>query len=116
MYDNGLYDRRSGQPERRQDRRAPFVAAVRTADTSGTAIALGLMQNLSATGMELLHPDVRKGRLSLRFELPDGQGTVELAGEVVSARPYSAGLQRAGVRFVELGPAVEERLLRALLT
>jgi|GEM_PF-3378542 len=112
MYDI-MHDRRSGQRERRQDRRAPFIAAVRTSVAGSSAITLGLTQNLSGTGLELLHPDVAEGRVSLRFELQDGGGPVELEGDVVSARPSGPGMQRAGVRFVGLSSAVEERLVRA---
>jgi hypothetical protein len=110
-----MWDRRRTPIERREGRRAPFVAAVR--HEAETAVELALAQNLGPSGMELKRPAGAalspSTPVSLSFELPDGGELVRVRGEVVFAR--QAGMfQTSGVRFDGLSETDHARILRAI--
>ena len=102
--------------DRRQSRRAPFVAAVRT-ERGGHSVELALARNLGEDGMEIRRPpgsDFGPGaRVSLAFELPDGGHLIELSGAVVSERAEGR-FRHAGIRFEGVTPIDRARIARYL--
>ncbi len=110
-----MEDRRKGAVDRRDGRRAPFVAAVR--HEAAGAVELALAQNLGPSGIELKRPAGASYRprtpVALTFELPDGGDPVRVHGAVVFERAAGA-YQTAGVRFEALSPLDYARIVRAL--
>ena len=107
-----MSDRRRSQPERRERRRAPFVAAVKAV---GDGLQLAQARNLGEEGMELrraLGPEfLPRTPLHLAFELPDSGELVEVRGAVVFERAEGRW-QATGVRFVSLSPQDRARIAR----
>jgi PilZ domain len=109
-----MTDRRRSTPERRERRRAPFVAAVKAV---GPELSLAQARNLGEEGMELRRATGRelepRTPLHLAFELPDGGGLVEVRGAVVFERAEAGGRwQATGVRFRSLSAADRARIAR----
>jgi hypothetical protein len=108
-------DRRLAVSDRRDEPRAPFVAAV--LQRIGSAVQLALAQNLSEHGIELRRAPgqsyLPSTPVSLTFELPDGCGVLKVRGIVVWGRA-DGGYQTAGVRFSDVAAADEARLRRFL--
>jgi hypothetical protein len=120
-----MLERRRAPLERRDGRRAPFVAAVRCTPggprplrpDEAPADELALAQNLGPAGIELkLRPGpacTPRTPLALAFALPDGGELVRARGTVVFER--SAGdYQTCGVRFTQLSESDHARIVRVL--
>jgi hypothetical protein len=117
-----LFERRRAERERRAARRAPFVAAVRSAPAGAQGVELALAIDLSESGMRLrrchgvdadTQPLVR-----LEFELPDGGPPIVAAGRLLfdhceGRRAGEGGAFRAsGVRFIGLCDEEQARIAR----
>src|SRR5688572_8252393 len=117
-----LFERRRAERERRAARRAPFIAAVRSAQASSEGVELALAIDLSESGMRLrrchgvdadTQPLVR-----LEFELPDGGPPIVTAGRLLfdhceGRRAGEGGAFRAsGVRFIGLCDEEQARIAR----
>ncbi len=90
--------------EKRQDRRAPFVAQVHYQSTT----FLGLSKNISAGGMfvETKESLPIGSELELRFHLDDGEPIIVAKGEVM----YVVNKLGLGVRFRDLTEADGKRI------
>ena len=113
-----MTDRRVARLDRRAGRRAPFVAAVRTARPGQRdQVQLALARNLGEDGMELCRAPSgdwgARTRVALAFELPDGGEIVEVRGAVVFER--AEGRWRStGVRFEGISAVDRARIARYL--
>ncbi len=120
-----MLERRRAPIERRDGRRAPFVAAVRCTPAGPRPIRpddprsdeLALAQNLGPAGIELKRRPgpacSERTPLVLAFELPDGGELVRARGTVVFERSAD-GYQTCGVRFTQLSPLDHARIVRVL--
>lgn len=108
-----MIDRRQASSQRRQGERTPFVASVRQA--AAGSVRLALAQDLGASGIKLRRaegpPLPPATPVYLTFELPDGQGLLELDGEVVYER-LDGNRQFQGIRFSPPPGASHARLTR----
>ena len=96
-------------------RRAPFVAAVRSAPQIGRE-ELALAIDLSETGMRLRrcaspHAYTEARVVELEFELPDGGAPIRVEG-CFEFEGVDGSYRAAGVRFVALERADEARIAR----
>jgi hypothetical protein len=108
-----MTERRRAPRDRRYERRAPLVAAVK--QKLGAAVQLALAQNVGPTGM-LLRCAPGQGFLpstpmAMAFEIPDGAGLVRVRAQVVWQRANGT-LQ--GIQFQDLTPPDHARILRYL--
>jgi hypothetical protein len=109
-----MLERRRSAEERRQNRRAAFVAAVR--QCMGEETELALAQDLCETGIQLRRAGAAcepNTAVSLAFELPDGGDLLSVDGEVVFERAHG-GYQATGVRFLTLSAESRARIARFL--
>jgi hypothetical protein len=99
--------------ERRVARRAPFVAAVRSAPASGLATELALALDLSESGMRLRRCASNDHGLLVRleFELPDGGGPIEAVARLLFEED-DRGYRASGVRFIGLDDEEQARIAR----
>ncbi|MCS6915514.1 MAG: PilZ domain-containing protein [Myxococcales bacterium] len=113
-------DRRCGVRDRRAVGRYPFVAAVRHEPPGGRP-HLGQAANLGLAGMQVrrrvhtaepvLGPS---SRLDVVFSLPDGEGLLRLAAEVVFDEPQGPVHHLTGLRFAQVPEEAARRLRRFL--
>ncbi len=105
--------------ERRSFERIPVSWSVDY--QSGDTFLFSYIANISAMGIFVLSrsPLAIGARMTLRFNPPDGE-PFELAGEVAWINPYREGGENLnpgmGVRFVDLEPAMRERLVELVNT
>ncbi len=108
-----MVDRRRLPQERRRDRRAPLVAAVK--QRVGAEVQLALAQDVGAHGIRLKRvagPEyLPRTTVAMAFELPDGGELVRVRGAVVFERA-EGGYQSTGIRFEDLSPLDHARILR----
>jgi len=94
-------ERRRAQRDRRQDWRVAAVCAVR--NTVGDRVHLGQSEDIGPGGITLRRPRdlpiLPETPVSLTFDLPGTQTTVDIDGLVVSDRRHG-GFRRTGIRFV----------------
>jgi hypothetical protein len=100
-------ERRRAERDRRQNWRVAAVCAVR--NMVGNRIHLGQSEDIGPGGITLRRPrDLPmqpETPVSLTFDLPGTQTTVDVDGLVVSDRRYGA-FRRTGIRFV--GPSSKQ--------
>src|SRR5262249_23598511 len=108
-----MTERRRAVRDRRNQSRAPLVAAVK--QKLGGQVQLALAQNLGRAGMLLrcapgqsFNPTTP---MAMAFELPDGAGLVCARAQVVWQR--ADGTLR-GIQFQNLSPFDQERIERYL--
>jgi PilZ domain len=97
-----LFDRRRTPRERRNARRAPFVASVRSS-ANATREELALAVDLSETGMRLrrVGDAPNAGLIHLEFELPDGGAPILASGRLLFDAD-DGSYRMTGVRFIGL--------------
>ena len=110
-----MVERRRSPSDRRQDRRAPFVASVR--HENGIETQLSLAQDLGLAGMQLKRVAGRaylpRTPIVLTFELPDGGELVRVRGNVTFERAEGR-YHTTGVRFAGLSAHDRARIARFL--
>jgi hypothetical protein len=116
-----LFERRRVESERRTTRRAPFVAAVRSARAGGVMNELALSVDLSESGMRLrrcARAEASSALLvRLEFELPDGGAPIVAAGRLLFEGDDGAtGYRAAGIRFIGLDEDEQARIARFVQT
>jgi hypothetical protein len=94
-------ERRRVERDRREDWRVPVVCAVR--NTVGGRLYLGQAEDIGPGGITLRRPRdlpvVPQTPITLTFDLPGAQATIDVDGLVVTDR-RSGSFRRTGIRFV----------------
>ncbi|HLZ68856.1 MAG TPA: glycosyltransferase [Dehalococcoidia bacterium] len=97
----------------RQNYRFPSSLSARLTDQAGGTLAV-IADNLSRSGASLRSraPVLPASEVLLRLDLPEGP--LAMAAEVLRCRPRTDGGHDLGLRFLEISPAEQMRLLRFL--
>jgi hypothetical protein len=96
-------ERRRAERDRREDIRVPVVCAVRNVVEG--ALQLGQSEDLGLGGITVRRPRdlpvAPETPITLSFDLPGTQSTLDIDGRVVSDRRVGS-FRRTGIRFVKL--------------